>query len=1151
MSIQVNDALKVDILENAPVIIAFHDTQQNILWANKAYREATEWSQDKQSKKMCHEVWGLSYYCRNCPVTTALETGEPAEAELTPDNQEHWPELQGAWLARAVPIKDENGRIIGAIETAYEITERKKAELKNLRANEERYRGIFEQGGDGILLLDCNPSACTILGYQTDELLEKTFDDLLWWSEEPSILSLSFEDNRHGKTVEKRLRSKEGRDCIAELGVVALETGDALVMFHDVTERKRTEMELSKERQLLNAIIDTIPVMITRYEPDSNMLYLNKEFEKIVGWKTKDVQHIDIMKEVYPDSEHRYEAWEYMKQARGDWKEFPVQSKSGEVIDSLWSNIPLDDGTKVGIGIDIRERKRAEEDLRRKSDEQSLLLESIPIQLWYLIDVETYGAVNKAHSDFLGLPKESIENKGLSEVFSQEVVQVCKRGNDEVFETKRPVHTKEWAFDAQGCHRLLDITKTPKLNEDNQVEYVVCAAFDITERAKAEKKREQLLKDLADQEALLRAIFENAPEGIIVCDAHGSITMANQAAHELYNRLLPYGHGVQNHAILQTLRLDESPYELRELPLFRSAFHGEYCRQEEVIMQWTGPSQKRLWAIVNSAPVLGEDGTRSGAVAVFQDITMRKQSEIELRESRVKLETIIDHISEMLFLHDFEGNILDVNQQSVQQSGYSRDELLSMRIFDLDLHYHDNELYVSLGKEIELDQSYTVESRYQRKDGTMFSVEVTVSTITLDNALYVMALARDIGDLKFHEALLMQAKEQAEVASKAKSDFLTNMSHEIRTPLNGVKGMIELAKRKTNQHLVSEYLDLATQSADHLMCIINDVLDLSKIEAGHTDLSLHPFSLAEIMEATFFPLQTTATEKGLDFEVNVADDVPDALLGDSNRFRQVLENVVGNAVKFTDKGGVSVAVRPDYDNQPSRGIQLLFTVVDTGIGIPEDKQGGIFESFSQIVSSDHLKYKGSGLGLAISKHYLEMMQGTIWCRSNHDQGITFFFTAVFGLTSQEQRIPTREESLEENKCSLKILVAEDSPMNQIFTQELLTDMGHEVVVVEDGEQVLQTLAKERFDLVLMDIRMPKLDGQEALRIIRHEAPAAIDSNIPVIALTAYALKEDRKRFLKQGFDGYLSKPIDIQAFEMLMAKMEKMKKSKMVSSKQD
>jgi CheY-like chemotaxis protein len=318
------------------------------------------------------------------------------------------------------------------------------------------------------------------------------------------------------------------------------------------------------------------------------------------------------------------------------------------------------------------------------------------------------------------------------------------------------------------------------------------------------------------------------------------------------------------------------------------------------------------------------------------------------------------------------------------------------------------------------------------------------------------------------------------------------------------------------------------------MYIINDIIDLSKIEAGHIELHPRPFSLRGCLEAAFYPLERAAADKGLGFEVEVSPDIPDCLYGDQSRLRQILENIVGNAVKFTHQGTVSIALRIAEDL--GERLRLLCTITDTGIGIPEEERRSIFESFGQAKPALQAQYGGSGLGLAICTRYLEMMAGEIWCTSTEGCGSTFAFTAVLERCSGEEGLGAEVNGqAAEPLPGLKILVAEDSPMNQLFTREILKEQGHEVVLASDGREALQALAEGGFNLVLMDIRMPNLGGEEALQVIRQEPPAGVDPSVPVIALTAHSMQGDRERLLEQGFDAYLSKPIDIRSFEKIIA----------------
>ncbi|MCF8105633.1 MAG: response regulator [Desulfohalobiaceae bacterium] len=529
------------------------------------------------------------------------------------------------------------------------------------------------------------------------------------------------------------------------------------------------------------------------------------------------------------------------------------------------------------------------------------------------------------------------------------------------------------------------------------------------------------------------------------------------------------------------------------------------------------------------------------SVAITEAL-FRKRADRIMRESEEKFSKAFHNSPTFMTISEIEdGSFVEVNDAFCHLTGYSRQELLGKTGVELGI-ISPEVREISLRQLRETGSIIHQERKYRTKSGDCVSVILSSEQIELGGKKRMISTGMDITRLKNNEKALQEALEAADAANRAKSEFLANMSHEIRTPLNGVKGMIELANRLTRQPEVKEYLELAGQSAEHLKCIINDVIDLSRIEAGQSELHPQPFSLQECLKATFYPLKTAAADKGLWFECEVSPELPDRLVGDVSRFRQVLENIVGNAVKFTSEGKVSVVLKAS-SKQPGEGrLRLLCSVSDTGIGISQENQDVIFDNFQQVDPSIPEMFGGSGLGLAISKHYLEMMDGQIWCTSREGRGSTFFFTPVFGVMSIEQAEPAPEGSVRESRGSMKILVAEDSPMNQIFTEEILKEQGHETVIVADGQQAIQALAKERFDLVLMDIRMPNLNGEETLRIIRHEPPAGVEPGVPVIALTAYALKEDEKRFLKQGFDGYLAKPIDIQAFEKAISEVEKQKR---------
>lgn len=634
-------------------------------------------------------------------------------------------------------------------------------------------------------------------------------------------------------------------------------------------------------------------------------------------------------------------------------------------------------------------------------------------------------------------------------------------------------------------------------------------------------------------------IIDFIPDAILAIDLSGKVIAWNRAMEELtgilardilgkgnYEHAIPF-YGTRRPTLVDLVLNPDTKIEAdyRNLQRDGASISGE----AQIFSFRNGGSYS--WG--KATPLYDSSGNIIGAIESIRDITERKQMEEDLRRSREKYHNIFENSIMGIYQSVPGGRYLSVNPAFARLFGYDSPEELVASVTDIGHQFYVNPQDRDTAIKTLLEQGFLEghELEVRRKDGTTFWVSMNTMIVQDEMGTHYDGTVQDITKRRRAEEMLLAAKEAAEAATNTKSEFLANMSHEIRTPMNAVIGMTGLLM---NENLNAEQRDCVNtirSSGEVMLEIINDLLDLSKIDGGMMELERQPFTLQDCIDEAMDLVAVNASAKDLKLGYSVEDGTPLMIIGDPARLRQILVNLLSNAVKFTEKGEVSVSLSSRKLN--GNRYNIHFAIKDTGIGIPQDKADRLFQPFSQVDASMARKYGGTGLGLAISKKLVEMMNGRIWAESEAGRGSTFHFTIQAESTSNESIDPgsagKTSESLknaidEDFDLDLSILLAEDNAINQKVTQKMLNKLGFRADVAANGVEVLQALERRPYDVVLMDVQMPEMDGLEATKAIRQKC----SEGPKIVAMTASALKGDREMCLDAGMDDYICKPVRIQ-----------------------
>jgi PAS domain S-box-containing protein len=659
--------------------------------------------------------------------------------------------------------------------------------------------------------------------------------------------------------------------------------------------------------------------------------------------------------------------------------------------------------------------------------------------------------------------------------------------------------------------------------------------------------------DLIKDRDFITAVLQACGALVVVFDPQGRIVLCNRA----FEQVTGYSSAeLTGKVFFEVLVSPEGREQSR-----KRLEHGISARAASAFEnEWITKSGEPRRIAFSNAPMLNQNGEVEYYITTGIDIADRHRAEQELLKSENQFRSLWEASSEPMFLTDPAGTIVKVNASFARMLDTQPAALEGMNVTGL---FHPEEqaavreyhraCYASEAKE------HVSERELHFVQGRSGIFEISVTRVEFPGQPpQLLGILRDVTERKRVAQELARAKEAAEAANReliaanqnleetgrlaremadraealsaAKSDFLANMTHEVRTPLNGILGMTGLALETELKNDQREYLELVKSSAEALLSLVNDVLDFSKYEVGKLGLDCVEFSLRELVRDVLRPLALRASVGGLVFESVVEDGVPDRLIGDPLRIGQVLRNLAGNAVKFTNQGRVSVRVRSE--SLEGSKVTLRFSVADTGIGVPAEKHQLIFEPFTQADGSTTRKYGGTGLGLSICSGVVEMMEGRIWLDSEVGQGSTFYFTLTLDLPREAQtRHSMPAANQRHSKRKLRILVAEDNSVNQRLAARLLEREGHTVTIAGTGQEALESFeehqfADGRFELILMDVQMPGLDGLQATARIR-EKERGSGHRVPIVAMTAQAADSDRLRCLEAGMDAYVAKPVHV------------------------
>jgi PAS domain S-box-containing protein len=1159
------------VINTIPSMLGVKDINGKYLTANKKFADFIGLSANNILGKTDEQILADPVEIEDHKIddASALESGIPISSTktITKDGETHYMQ------STKVPLKNENNQYDKILFISHDITEQIENQ-KNLQQRSRELMLLTENTDLQIWYLKdpetyglINKSHADFLNKSKEEIEYKKFQSIFnadfaanyTMNNKPCFeekKSIHFQEwNKNGYGIERLLDIKK-TPMVDASGNVEFVVCTA----QDITEEYEAREELTTALNFNESLIDNSPMGIIVYDKSGQCILTNDAAVSIIGAPEKQA--------ILNQNANDIESWKNT----GMHKAFMDSLQSGvhkhittELLSTynkrVWLDcrfIPINYKKQNHIMLileDITENKKHEENIR-KNLEQQKLMSRVAFNLNTLRDFEqNMNSTLRLIGEYAGVSRVYIFRDNENGKLTSNVFEWCNKGikpqaenlqnisYDEDVYPWREIITKEGKVHTDSVETLPP--KIRKILEKQNIksilalplyifgEYKGFIGFDENTRNKlwpAEEveflkiishiiantyERKIIGDNLRESEERFKKISSNAQDGIILINHQGKVSYWNDAAENIFGFTKEEIIGENMHKML----VSQENYKAfkKNIPAFAKTGKGNLGKNIELQAFTKDRTRIDIELSLSSLKIKGN----WHALGIVRDITERKKAETQLKT----LSKAVENASAMIVITDPEATIQYVNKKFTDVTGYTPDEVVGKNPNILSTKLLPDEFYQDLWETIKSGKEWQGEFINKRKNGDVYYESALISSITnrKGEILHFIGIKNDITQEKKAKEELLKAKQEAEMANKAKSEFLANMSHEIRTPMNAVIGFSDILSQNLKDSKNLSYISSIKSSSKTLLNLINDILDLSKIEAGQMKVEPEPTNLKNLIDEIIQIFSLKIQQKGLEIIVDIDPDIPEYLSLDELRARQIFLNVFGNAVKFTEKGYIKVIL--ERISHTSDKIDIVCHIEDSGIGISPENQKEIFEAFKQQSSQSNRKYGGTGLGLSITKRLLEIQGGEIKLQSEPGKGSCFslyLYQIEVAEQVDGQTTDITETTNEYHFSNEIVLIVDDVPSNRYLLSSYISEMALEIMEADNGQEAIEYAQKYKPAIIFMDLRMPKLNGIEATRLIKSNPQT---SNIPVIAVTASSMHFEDSDIQQAGFDGFLDKPV--------------------------